>query len=367
MKRYLTFVVLALSLAVLGGCGKNAENGTGKAEETVKEQGGEKKEEATVEEKHACLYRTISYDMDGSVISHTEYETDKEGRTVKNTAFNPDGSIYEEKVYTYEEETDKDGKVISRTCFANGSYKSAYIEYDKNGNETRFISYDEAGSEVSKSETEYDENGKKVKVTDYDTYSDTVYMVTEYDGNGNTLLYTYFNSDGSKASHGECAYDGKGNKISEASYYGDGSLFYKYEYSFDSNENLTKQLSYDNEGNVYEIYEYAYDSEGRKIKFVENNSYQGTKECEYTYEIEEAVNGNITKVMCYRNENGATYPDHSTEYDSEGNVIKESYFLDNGGLYNVMMFDGKGNCIRSEYYDTGFEYLSFLDETIYLD
>lgn len=44
MKRYLTFVVLALSLAVLGGCGKNAENGTGKAEETVKEQGGETKE-----------------------------------------------------------------------------------------------------------------------------------------------------------------------------------------------------------------------------------------------------------------------------------------------------------------------------------
>ena len=165
------------------------------------------------------VYRKVSVKKD-----ETGKETEKE-EVYYNKFEDPLRRIYYDHEYdevnttTYSYTYDEDNNIIfSRTEYNHSDMVSVFentYEYDENGHRIYSESITD-GKEKTISHMEYDENGTKIKIT-IETYSSpdstapdkTETEITEavYDDNGNRILYTTYNDDGSKKISVKHTYD----------------------------------------------------------------------------------------------------------------------------------------------------------------
>ncbi|HNX43965.1 MAG TPA: hypothetical protein PLJ84_03250 [Bacteroidales bacterium] len=120
----------------------------------------------------------------------------------------------------------EDGKTVS--------YKSLYEEYDKNGNTTLHIEYDEGGTILLKEITVFDKYKRISSETVYEAAKGKTIMTTYlYDAFNNVTEEKEFSGD-KLIKKTVCSYNSKGQKNSEITYDGSGDVLKKSTYTYDS-------------------------------------------------------------------------------------------------------------------------------------
>lgn len=158
-------------------------------------------------------------------------EYDSTGKTIKETYYNPNGTIS----FTYD--YDSNGNKIKETHYNPDETISSTYDYDSNGNSMKITEYNPDGTISSYSTSDYDSNENMIKSTYYNFDGTTNYYYTfDYDSNGNMIKKTYYNSDGTIS----CTY--------EYYYNPDGTFSYTLDY--DSNGNIINSTYYNSDGTV---------------------------------------------------------------------------------------------------------------------
>lgn len=214
--------------------------------------------------------------------------------------------------------------------------------------------YDETGAVRFSVDYEYDTNGNMIKSTNYDLAEGGIngWVEISYDANGNEIKgAAYSVVDGSTYISQEFNYDAEGNLVKEVRYSSDGSIEVVVEYTYDANGNKIKTT----EPQDYWI-EYSYDANGRLIK--EEEYEFGYAECcssvEYTYD----ANGNLKKRTEYYEGSVDGWTEYS--YDANGKLIKGTDF----NLYEdgvtveessvIYEYDSNGNVIKQSAIEDGY-------------
>ena len=250
----------------------------------------------------------IIFDEDGNqleeVLFHSEFEA-----ALRNSDFeylkygkHKDGYKSDENlmiryhtIFTY----DENGNMIEENAYVDeGLNSKVKFEYDDDGNQIGFYTYQSDGSLQLKGTYKYDDDGNKIEFRRYIAemesefkktyeYDDDGNMIVEnsfdsegeinkkrtyeYDKNGNKIQFILFSSDGSMSSKSNYEYDRNGNRTQEIRYKADGSLSEKKTYKYDDNGNLIEENSIHSSGEIYEnwSYEYDYDKKGNWVKRID--------------------------------------------------------------------------------------------------
>lgn len=163
--------------------------------------------------------------------------------------------------------------------------------------------------------------------------------VYSYDGQGNLVKYTPFDTDGSiKWGSVDHIYDGQGNR--------------------------TARIQYDEPGKISEWDEYVYDDQGNEVRHVKHASDSSILWWDaYVYDGE----GNRVQMISY--DNSALLEWREYGYDSQGNLTSENFYGADNVLYcrNEYVFDGQGNPVKDLYYNyvDGVQTLATWAEYIY--
>lgn len=329
----------------------------------------------------------VSYDLNGSLRSQSEYRYDAEGlalghtfssissydgslsvteydgdnRTLTSVSYDRDGNLERRSEYTYEE-----SQTWVKTYDANGSLiRTQQIQYNENGDPLTDITTNENGDLESMLEYQYDDDGNltgriRTSVSSYDGSR----TITTYDGEGRELLRNTYDASGTLTSRSDYTYtdnesrqinyDGSGtmtgytiNRYSDTgvtlsveSYDGNNQLSYKDEYHYDSDWNRTGRThtshysysdtdavtEYDADGN--EISRNVYNSAGYRMEWTEY-TYTDTSKTETTY----GEDGSVQEVVqTLYNAAGDTLLE--TTYNGDGMLREESkYTYDAEGYF----------------------------------
>ncbi|MBE6783554.1 MAG: hypothetical protein E7536_06035 [Ruminococcaceae bacterium] len=118
---------------------------------------------------------------------------------------------------------------------------------------------------------------------------------------------------------------------------------------------MTKMTVYNADDSVDMIYEYEYDSEGNMIKeTIVSDEYESCTEYEYD------ENGNVKKSSDYENEYFVEY-----EYDSNGNLVEERIYDCEYEYLNVYEYDSYNNITKSTEYEYDGDVFTFEAEYEY--
>ena len=152
--------------------------------------------------------------------------------------------------------------------------KTSFERFDREGNRTEEIYYDQKGAPTFSCQYFYDENGNAIK---------------RMGGEGDEVIYEkwyYTSSDNGKTVEQKSEYkksknekriylyDDKKNITTESYYDITGTISYKWDFAYDDKQNVTEKKEYDSYGNVYQRWVYKYDEKGNNIEmrhFVSNN------------------------------------------------------------------------------------------------
>jgi len=152
---------------------------------------GEKLSTQTYDQK-GFLTKTIAYNDDGSILYKYTYTYDKYGKKIKTIRYNLKGETINYYKYDYND----DGNKTKVYCYdMNGNLEEYYVyNYDGNRNLVEEKWYSSSGKEVYNVENDYD-NGLKTKTSTYDENGNLIYKyVFRYDGQGNIIEETKFDS-----------------------------------------------------------------------------------------------------------------------------------------------------------------------------
>ena len=209
----------------------------------------------------------------------------------------------------------------------NGSVMTTNFTYDSRGNMIRkdSVSYIRKGNPSTDVDFyEYDRHGNLIK----DVSGEDGFIVIYYDGQGNRIKSEYNYSSGRQEILADNIYDSTGKITETISHEGrDGKSIYRTKYVYDEKGQLINMFSgYDGTGTDYNVV-YSYDDKGNMIcaalgGYLEALPFPGYNEnaemsgyTNYFYDdagrlIRSVTGGGLT----------TTY-----EYDSRGNLIKQSY------------------------------------------
>ena len=224
-------------------------------------------------------------------------------------------------------------------------------EYDKQGKIIQSTKYtDETLSVISMRITyDYYSNGLLYKEIVYQNSDDLIgYYTYEYDEKGNLLKKTHYDSDDNPTLTEAFEYDSYGNRISPG-------------YEIDKNGNVIKRPSYDPLTESYgdTIMTYTYDEAGNLIRYATISSNDGSSLGYTDYEYDS--NGNLIKESRY-DADGSLKSTKDYEYDSAGRLIKDIEYKTDGSLIekNTKDYDKAGNIIKETTYGPD----EFGDETV---
>ena len=179
---------------------------------------------------HKPIFENKYYD-DGTL--WIEYEYDQNDELVKESWYNTDGSL--QRVYEY----DTNGNMIKHSKYAytpDGALELYIItEFDAEGNIVKNSTFNSDGSLNDCWITEYDINGNKVKESRIVADGRLDY-VKEYNANGNLILEMWYDYDSGSYMHIESEFDSNGNLTKEIWYDSDGTVAHVYEYDIHGNE-----------------------------------------------------------------------------------------------------------------------------------
>jgi hypothetical protein len=235
------------------------------------------------------------------------------------------------------------------------------MEYDENGNEILEIFYKD-GEEDTRYTYEYDQNGNKIKGTctdedgttvttyEYNTDNNLIHEI-EYDEDGQVVSEDTYDSYGNWTSskyNGEYfssdrtyenEYDDNGNLV-KCTEYNLGEIYDYIVYTYDSNNNCILEETYEPESDTpYEITESEYDSEGNQLREVRTYNGSIDKLEEYAYDS----NGNTTMIKVESYDYDGNIEDWSYhyeyEYDSDGNEISKISYNPDGTIDRVEKYE----------------------------
>lgn len=259
----------------------------------------------------------LYFDSEGAIASESkaEYTYDDEGNKLTDKIIE-DGQLLSEGEYAF----DADGfsyKKFETEVYEDGT-KCVY-EYNENGDSIGYVYYDEEGNELESYRSEYitDEEGNLTGEKVYENGE----LVQEYvysEGSDEEEDYLYasqmatYSEDGSKyVEH----YDEYGDTVKEISYDSEGKELYNYdlEYIYDDEGNLTSTEK-KQEGVLKVRVVYEYDKQGDPVsektyeegKLVTEVFYSSTDE--YYYE---------SKVVTHHEDGSSTVE----EFDENGELI----------------------------------------------
>ncbi|HIZ55024.1 MAG TPA: zinc ribbon domain-containing protein [Firmicutes bacterium] len=237
----------------------------------------------------------IFYDADGDVTGRIAYDYDKKGHLLVQNEYNSDGdletsleyaydshgNLTEEKGYKWGElidwrETDYNWRNLPVACrygYQDGERRVEYkdeMQYDRDGNLVKYISYTRSGNIGNWVENTYDENGNKLTETHYWNDKAQVFYRFTYDEQGNMLTQEQTNQGGVRREWTEWVYDDN-RCVSTTDYNAAGLLVRKTEYTYDEAGNLLRKSHKTEIGNPDGdgIWEYVCDEHGNVLQETE--------------------------------------------------------------------------------------------------
>lgn len=258
------------------------------------------------------ILKNIYYGMDGTVSQWEEYTYDADGNNVRQTMYNTLDSqltYHPEGIVTgwYEYEYDGYGNMTRNAYFAVGNEEPSMDqriqnEYDADGRLIRRTAQNADGTDAFRQEYEYDSNGNLVRdestddvgvvLIEYDGFGNVTKELGpsgggmyEYDAHGNTVKSTSLDGDGNETGSVEYQneYDASGNRIRWTAYVS-GQMSGRGEDEYDENGNLIKWTAYNSQGTVSQWGENEYDESGNRIKMTSGyGEGEVSQICEYEY------------------------------------------------------------------------------------
>jgi hypothetical protein len=207
-----------------------------------------------------CLTEKVYYD--GWETTTTTYSYDANNRLLNETYY----TDYYTKNYTYT--YDSNGNILTIDTRDINNNPDGYMQYTygSNGMPLSYISYNETGEELSRTEYVYNENQQRTKTTYY--FDAELYRI-----------YTY-------------AYDASGKMILSVSYDGNNKETNRTEYVYDEDGNETESIS-SSDGEEYSRTQHQYDTDGKILKDIRFEQNEEISYTEYTYD----ENGNLTQIV----------------------------------------------------------------------
>jgi hypothetical protein len=179
--------------------------------------------------------------------------------------------------------------------------KSSFERFDRDGNRTEEIHYDEKGRPDFSCQYLYDEKGNQVK---------------KMGGEGDEVIYEQWNysvmDNGkkvekksefkkSKEEKWVYVYDAQHNIIAETYYDINGVVSYKWEFVYDDNQKVMSKTELDSYGNIYQKWVYEYDDRGDNIGM---DHYVSNNQLDRIYQMSYDKKGNLKSKFTFdKNEN----------------------------------------------------------------
>ena len=256
------------------------------------------------------------YDEAGAITSKTENAYDEKGRRASETSYGAGG------VLNYVREYNEEGLAVKFAWYDEGSLLyTVTTEYDENGNAVKESVFEPNGSLRDYTLTVYGDGGTVTQKREYRS-NNTLSLTTDYNEDGLVFKLTNYGEEGELTDWAEYAYDEAGNEVEETRYLADGSLKSRETSEYNENGQLIRVNQY-NESNVLESYEeYEYDAAGNRTRY-NNFRGDGTLSGYYLYEYNEQ--GKKTKTSAY-DENGELTWYDITEYDEDGTYLRTTTY-----------------------------------------
>lgn len=300
MKRLLSLLFLFLFCPVLLACGdKNDKEPSEQAlpySQEERRSAESSSDSSWAKELPACsaesapLLRRTKYDAQGNVLSWTDYTLNTDGRPIKATPHSFNGALSDDDyLITYEY---SNGYLIAENDYTPDGEKLLYRrKFDQNGQEIKWIIYDEQGKVSLWHEKTYDERGECVSLLLCREGEKAQLMNQreyDYDENGHISRCRYLNQAGNVIHLYDYNYvlDQQGRIISYRQYDASARLlveWFRYSYSpeglllcqeqLDGGERvlIRREFRYDEQGRL--LRELLYSSDG-ELAIIMENSYQ---------------------------------------------------------------------------------------------
>ena len=237
---------------------------------------------------------------------------------------------------TAAETFDSAGRVAERQEYNDARKRVFEYAYDSLGNETLYISYDDAGRMLSKLETTYDKDGQRL--TEYYTSGNGSTILREYqdglcsrrvetDTSGNETEYTYTIKRDS--SENLVTYGAANAKTGQLNFWKE------YRNTYDANGLLTAVEVTDQNGDSVAQSSYQYDRQGRLIKSDEQE-FTGANESREVWDITYNDGGVVVRREQLQNRlnSGGSWEEStaSYQYDQDGLLTGFTYRKDGASL-----------------------------------
>ena len=171
---------------------------------------------------------------------------------------------------------------------------------------------------------------RTVARTEREDLGDGSYAIDEYDANDVLLTRTYYYADGSVESRREYEYNANGKPSADIYYDANGTLIQRTEYEYDANGRVTRDNRYDGSGTLHSWCARTYNAAGQ-LQSLDERLADGTPVSKLQYDAQR----NYTYTIY---DDDGTY--HATEYDTQGNSIRCTYYFSDGTVDWVDEYSG---------------------------
>ena len=320
----------------------------------------------------------IVTDKDGNVTSKKTFSYYESGDLEEEQEWQGDRIMYIRKYYD-------DGGQKEYTCYSYNRYTDTetgeyyyvlsgwYIyQYDENGNETAYLTYNASGELNYSEQYTYDENDNLIEYVEKDAAGNiTSREVYTYYANGERASYTRYGEYGISSyreyyenskykyyesySYSYSSEEGKyvvsskivhkynehGNPTEYIQYDGEGNITdsSKWEYTYDDNDRVTDYKEYDKDGNLSYQRTTTYYASGNEetetisydgrinyhYKYYDTDDYDMMENWQYSYTTSDAGEYILYQIDVYKYTEDFDVTAHIV-YDGENNIIAETYY-----------------------------------------
>ena len=231
--------------------------------------------------------------------------------------------------------------------------------YNDRGYSIKSKTYNENNGDLTSwSETTYNENNKLLRENYYQRDGSLLQWTEyEYDSRDNLVKVVHYNGDGTLSDCEDRTYDDQNHCLKMIHYSSDGNIIEWKEFERNSQGKCIKEIIYHSDGSIDKIYQYEYDSDG----YVQNTIEQDGK-CPVKDSEGRIFNSNVGDMdywdSCQFDDKGNMLrgdigsDSYEWEYDKEGNIIKETYMINNCvTAWSDYQYDIQNQQIKEVHYD----------------
>lgn len=254
----------------------------------------------------------INYNTDGSLNRKIIYEYDEKDNKIAQNVYNSEEKLMSKWKYQY----DAKGNKTQEQLYEEGIMEmKEELLCDKKNNLIEVKSYFGEGNTLPiKDVFFYDKKGNKTKKISYDNKDTSRFEYTfKYDKKGKLIEENIYNFQGILGIVKTYQYEKNRKRIERIKYKVDKSIYKREIEEYDKNDNLTEESEYNDKGELIEKVSIQYDDKGNQIKhdwfYPEINI---DRKRTYTYEYD--PHGNWIKCIVYVNNLPETITERIIEY-----------------------------------------------------